>query len=147
MTRLTGFLLMILVGLFLVWWSITALGAAASVVIAVGELWKSAVLAWTGLYGWKKVYALGGAATVVVLTALYGPAVLREFVWLCVHSPVEALIAVIGVGSSLLLIVPLVFAGWPFIVWLAWTDKVDKSKRTRERCSQAPEAQVVNEPE
>ena len=126
-SRVSQFVIVVLLALFSLWWGVTAVGGAAWVAVSVADLWKSAVFVWIELYGWQKAYALGGAVTTMGLTALFGPAVLREFLWLSSRSPIEALIAVLIGGSSLLLLIPLVFAGWPFVVWLACMDRVRKT--------------------
>ena len=129
--RIIGYFLAAGAAIFFLWWVVTAFGAAAGIVITLAELWHTAVLVWVDLDGWKKVYALGGAVSTAALSVLYGPSAFRALVEVSVRSPIEGLVLLIFAGSSLIIVVPVVFIGWPFIIWYALSERRIASRKAQ----------------
>lgn len=110
--------------LYSLWWVITG----AAVVGIVLMLLNTVLGGWITASGWRQLYLLGGAITVVVCLVQFGPAISKELLRMFVNDPMEAVIAIVVLGCIPIIAIPLITVGWPLIWWLAWEDFREKRK-------------------
>ena len=110
--------------IYFLWWVVTAL----IVIGFIGLLLKIVFLSWLNLEDWRFFYCLGGASFMLYGIYKIGPSLLSESIDIARKDGLTGIVVCTVIfGSCAVIIIPLVFIGWPLFFWGFWESK-DKDK-------------------
>lgn len=117
--------------IFIIFYTFLWISAAFGVFYIIFMLFKTAILGWFQIEGFRRYYLLCGSITVVIAVFKVIPGIFNAGLDLFRDNPFELLVASAILGCIPILLIPLITVGWPIVWYLTFRSLIDKRRENK----------------